>query len=104
VGRLFLSRPLPPGAPPTALPKPTADFFLSPSPPGTYAGKRILSLQGELDAIMPPTAGTDEWERISRECAAAARYVQPRVGHIVSKEMVRMTAEWLWFYGLSAEV
>lgn len=104
IGQLFMSRELPDGAPPTALPQGTADFFLVPSPAGTYKGKAILCLLGALDAVMPPEGGQKQWEGISTECEASAKYVQPDIGHIVSRDMVRMTAEWLWYYGLTEAV
>jgi hypothetical protein len=101
LGPLFMARKLPPGSPDTLLPPSTKEFFLASSVEGTYKDKKILSLHGALDMIMPHAWGQADWDRIAAECPAAAMHVQPDAGHIVSTEMVRMTAEWLWYYGLT---
>lgn len=103
LGRKLLNRELPPNSPPSHVPPVVERFFNTPSPPGTYAGKCILAIHGGLDAVLPWTLGDDRWLEIAQEAKAAERYVQPDAGHIVSQEMVRRTAEWLWRYGLTEE-
>ncbi|BEI79790.1 hypothetical protein CcaverHIS002_0103190 [Cutaneotrichosporon cavernicola] len=88
----------------TYLPPSVEKFFLERSAPGTYAGKKILALHGDLDALMPWHKAEDEWQRVAGECAPgeSERWVDYDHGHVVSQDMVRRAAEWFWRWGLSA--
>jgi dienelactone hydrolase len=88
----------------THLPPAVEKFFLERSAPGTYAGKKILALHGDLDALMPWQSADDEWKRVASECSPgeSERWIDNDYGHVVSQEMVRRTAAWFWRWGLSS--
>lgn len=79
-------------------------FFDSPPVYPTYADKYVLALHGGLDNVMSYAIGDDKWHEIAGVAVAADRYIQPDTGHIVSEEMVRRTAEWMWRYGFTEAV
>jgi hypothetical protein len=103
-------------APPTYPPS-LRDYFERPTQPGVYAGKKILSIHGGADKLVPYHLGKDEIARIAEAVKAAGSDSSGAVGgkgelevkimegsgHIVNAEMVRMTAEWVWKWALSAE-
>lgn len=88
----------------TYVPTAVRDFFRTNPPKGTYAGKKILSLHGGLDAMVPWQNGAKDWDAITAEMGAgeADRWVDEAYGHVVSQEMVRRAAEWFWRWGLSS--
>lgn len=88
----------------THLPTAVREYFGSRAAPGTYRGKKILALHGGLDAMLPWKNGAEEWEKVVSEAGPgeAERWIDEGYGHVVSQEMVRRTAEWLWRWGLSA--
>lgn len=92
------------GGPPRLLPPHTKSYLTDPPPPGAYNGKRVLSLHGELDQMIPPEFGYAAWKGIAPQLEVAEMWVQERRGHVVSEEMVRRTAEWFWVHGLAEAV
>lgn len=85
------------------LAKDTRDFFDISSPKGTYSKKKILTLHGEEDKVLPETIGTERWAEIAQEAAAANQWIQPGRGHVVTPEMVTRAAEWCWRFGLTEQ-
>lgn len=88
----------------TYVPMAVRNFFRTETPTGTYKGKKVLSIHGSLDAMVPWQNGAKDWDVISAEMGEgnAERWVDEAHGHVVSQEMVRRTAEWLWRWGASA--
>lgn len=105
LGKLFMARELPPGSKESFLPDATRDFFITPPAEGTYAGRHILAIHGAHDALIPWQWGDEDWDVIEKEAmstgGSAARHIVPTAGHKVSEEMVRLTAEWCWYFGLT---
>lgn len=92
------------GGPPRLLPAATVKYLCSPAPPGVYQGKKILSLHGELDQMIPPEFGDEAWKAIAPQLAAGERWWHERRGHVISEEMVQKTAQWFWLHGLTEAV
>lgn len=75
----------------------------APAPEPGYADKKILSIHGALDELVPYRLGKDKIAKIQ----AGARpgdvevYVQEGRGHVCTPEMLRRASEWFWRWGLS---
>jgi len=76
-------------------------YFHAPCAEGAYRGKKILTIFGGLDNIMPYTLGEARWNEIVREAEVTDRWIDPDFGHVVSPGMVARAAEWLWRWGLT---
>ncbi|WVW79583.1 hypothetical protein I302_101552 [Kwoniella bestiolae CBS 10118] len=90
----------PPTYPPSLLPLLEGDVDHS-----NYKGKKILTIHGGHDKLVPLDKGQKDIEEILRvvnasEGGKAEIYVDDETGHAVSREMVRRTAEWVWEFGL----
>jgi len=74
-------------------------------PPGVYTNKKILSIHGELDFLMPIERCRPMLDQLVEESypGYVDVFVCPDSGHKVSPEMVRRCAEWCWRWGLSIE-
>ena len=109
---------LPPGPPtyPTSL----HGLLETPVPPGAYKGKKILSIHGEDDELVPYCQGEEEINAMmdqvegpklwTVEDAGIAYkkgdieiWTYPETGHMVTVEMVMQTAEWIWRWALSGD-
>ncbi|TXT09115.1 hypothetical protein VHUM_02589 [Vanrija humicola] len=89
-------------APPT-FPASLRPWMEKKAKPGAYDGKKILTLHGAGDELVPYRYGQED---IRAVLAAAAEgeveiWVQDGVGHICSPEMLGRTAQWFWRWGLS---
>lgn len=82
------------------VPKDTLTWFNTPCEEGAYVGKKILALHGGVDQIMPFKLGAEKYPQIRKE-AVSEVYVDENFGHVVTREMVRRTAEWMWRWGLT---
>ncbi|OCF56102.1 hypothetical protein L486_06043 [Kwoniella mangroviensis CBS 10435] len=90
----------PPTYPPSLVPVLEGDVDHS-----NYKGKKILTIHGGHDKLVPLEKGLKDIEKIldavnDSEGGKADIYVDDKTGHAVSKEMVWKTAEWVWEYGL----
>lgn len=85
---------------------PTVRAYMEERPaPGVYRNKKILSVHGELDFLMPLERCRPIINQLARESypGYVDLFVCPDSGHRVSQEMVRRCAEWCWRWGLSIE-
>lgn len=76
-------------------------FFETPTPAGTYEGKKVLSIHGAADKLVPYAIGSENIERIAKEVKSKSGgkmevVLMPGLGHVVVPEMVERTAEWVW--------
>ncbi|WVQ93019.1 hypothetical protein IAU59_000082 [Kwoniella sp. CBS 9459] len=72
----------------------------------SYRGKKILTLHGARDKLVPLDKGLVDIEEVLRvvngsEGGKAELWSQDNAGHVCSDEMLRRTADWIWTYGLS---
>jgi len=86
----------PPIYPPSLQP-----LFNDPVKPDAYTGKKILSIHGELDRLVPMAQGRAELDKIAAENKDVEVWAQPGAGHVVSVEMMDRTAEWIWRWAMS---
>ncbi|ORY33053.1 hypothetical protein BCR39DRAFT_520946 [Naematelia encephala] len=74
-----------------------------PIPEGCYSGKKILSIHGGSDPVVPFELGRDDIMRVKEEFGGQLElFVQDGIGHAVTFEMLQKTAEWVWLWALSA--
>lgn len=85
------------------LPKATKDFYDTPCEEGVYRGKKVLAVHGSVDKIMPFSLGEEKWPRLRGELENYDVYIEEGFGHVVTPGMVRVTAEWLWRWGLTED-
>lgn len=97
----LIDSPLPPNTTESPVPKDVLAYFRAPCAPGAYNGKKILAVFGGLDNVMPRSLADDRWPVIASEAAAFDTWVDSEFGHVVSQDMVRHAAEWLWRWGLT---
>lgn len=72
-------------------------------PPDAYRNKKILSIHGGLDFLMPYQRCIPVVEQIKTQSypGQVHLWIDPDSGHRVSQDMVRRAAEWCWRWGLS---
>lgn len=70
---------------------------------GAYRNKKILSMHGGLDFLMPVQRCIPIVDRIRADSypGHVDLYIDPEVGHKVSQNMVKRAAEWCWRWGLT---
>ncbi|KAK4689374.1 hypothetical protein P7C73_g716, partial [Tremellales sp. Uapishka_1] len=75
-----------------------------PIPEGTYRGKKILTLHGRDDPLVPYAKGEAEIEYVQADAKAGDVdiWVQEWTGHVCTPEMVQKAAQWIWKWGLSS--
>ncbi|WVR08863.1 hypothetical protein IAU60_005922 [Kwoniella sp. DSM 27419] len=71
----------------------------------SYQGKKILSLHGAEDTLVPLEKGRADIDEVMRVVNASAGgraelWSQDGAGHVCSPEMLRRTADWIWTHGL----
>jgi len=81
------------------------DFFESPVPEGTYKGKKILTIHGEIDELVPYRVGGQEIERIQKEVKASPGgdmeiWIVEETGHVLTPKMVQRTADWVYQHSM----
>jgi len=73
---------------------------------GKFGEKRILTIHGGDDRLVPYDQGEDDIKRIQQEVEEGSGVMNVKVmdglGHVVTVEMVKMTAEWIWKYCLTS--
>lgn len=88
---------------PTTYRPPAVDRYYFGNSGTGYAGKKILSIHGGLDALIPPSGAVDAFEAIKKEGneGEMEMWVQEERGHVVTPEMTARVAEWIWRWGLT---
>jgi predicted esterase len=89
----------PPIIPPTA-----AALLDLPVAPERYAGKKILSVHGADDALVPYARGKVDLDAIQQEVGEGMEvWLVEGVGHRLTEEMTTRVAEWVWRWAVRAE-
>lgn len=90
------------GTPEKPYPETLRKLYEHPTPQGAYTGKKILCLYGEVDAMVPFGLGAAALKKIMEEYPGDVRFWRQKDrGHVCTPEMVQLTAEWFWRWGLS---
>jgi hypothetical protein len=75
---------------------------------GVFGGKKILTIHGGEDRLVPYDQGEVDITRIQNEVEEGDGVMKVQVmqglGHVVTVDMVKMTAEWIWKYCLTNRV
>ncbi|KAL1409370.1 hypothetical protein Q8F55_003352 [Vanrija albida] len=81
-------------------------YLETPSVPGVYKGKKILSIHGGKDDLLPLDKSQPYLDVVIRENQAneVMIWVDPEAGHKISPAMVTKSAWWLWKWGFSKPV
>ena len=73
---------------------------------GCYAGKKILSIHGSIDTLVPFDQGKLQIEAAQREIEEQGGkmeiWVKEAAGHVVTTDMVRRVGDWVWRFALSS--
>jgi fermentation-respiration switch protein FrsA (DUF1100 family) len=77
----------------------------SPPPEGCYKGKKILSIHGEVDTLVPMAQGKEDIQAVvdGAKEGDVEVWVQKGAGHVVTVEMARKTAEWVWKWAVQGD-
>lgn len=74
-----------------------------------YSGKKILSMHGKEDRLVPYGKGERDLRQIEKwveedksKAGVCAIDVQDNVGHVCSIQMLKKAVEWTWMYALRA--
>lgn len=88
---------------PPTFPASMKEYIESPTPEGAYKGKKILSIHGELDELVPYRFGKEVIAGIQARAPAGdvEVFVQKGRGHVCTPEMLARASEWFWRWGLS---
>lgn len=86
---------------PPLFPPSIRSLLTTPAPEGVFRGKRILTIHGGDDKLVPYPIGQEEIARIKHEVESVpvgklAVQVMDGQGHVVTTDMVKMAAEWIW--------
>nr|ODO03828.1 hypothetical protein L204_00167 [Cryptococcus depauperatus CBS 7855] len=69
-----------------------------------YGGKRILTMHGKEDTLVPYSRGEPDIKKIGMWVKKGGGIcvidVQEKVGHVCTIQMMQKTAEWVWIYAL----
>jgi predicted esterase len=69
-----------------------------------YAGKKILSIHGASDELVPVRRGQEDLMAIQEVAKEGMElWIVDGVGHAVTADMVKRTGEWVWRWALSEE-
>lgn len=69
-----------------------------------YTGKKILSIHGAADELVPIRQGQKDLDGIKALIGDGLEvWVVDGVGHAVTAEMVKRTGEWVWRWALSEQ-
>jgi len=79
----------------------------TPPPAGCFDGKKILSIHGASDTLVPFDQGAAHIAEIQRQVESGGKggvmevWKKPGVGHAVTPDMLERTGEWVWRHALS---
>lgn len=69
-----------------------------------YKGKKILSIHGGADRLVPLKEGQKDLDDIKAVLGDDLEVVVVEgMGHMVSPEIVKLTGEWVWSHALTAD-
>lgn len=72
---------------------------------GKFIGKKILTIHGADDRLVPYDQGEGDIKWIQDEVEGSKGVMKVQImeglGHVVTVDMVKMTAEWIWKYCLT---
>lgn len=89
----------PPIIPPTA-----AALLDLPVSPERYDGKKILSVHGADDTLVPYARGKGDLDAIQERLGADMEvWVVDGVGHRLTEEMTTRVAEWVWRWAVQED-
>jgi len=90
---------------PPLYPESLRPLLEAPPPEGCYKSKKILSIHGELDELVPIAQGQEDIQLVVdvAKQGDVEVWVQEGAGHVVTVEMVKKTAEWIWRWAVEAE-
>ncbi|KAL7421065.1 hypothetical protein Q5752_003949 [Cryptotrichosporon argae] len=91
------------GGGPPLFPAALRDQVDAPSPAAAYRGKKILSLHGGADTLVPYAKGKDDLDAIVAANENVDVWVQDGIGHACTTDMVRRAAEWVWTWAVKPE-
>lgn len=88
---------------PPLLPAATRKWFFDQPPASVYRGKKILSLHGAEDNVVPFKISEESFPPIQAACPPGdvEKWIQPGAGHLCSPEMVQRGAEWFYRWGVA---
>ena len=93
---------------PPLVPPSIKEYFESVNNQGLvgFEGKRILTIHGSEDKLVPYDIGKSdigEAQRLVEDSEGVMKVqLMEGLGHVVTIDMVKMTAEWVWRYCLTA--
>ena len=92
-----------PAGPPTCPPSIESLFEPKSTDAHAYTGKKILSLQGAADSMVPFSEGEQDIEAVRRVIGDGSLEVwqQDGIGHMLTPEMVRRASGWITRWALS---
>lgn len=77
-----------------------------PRRPGCHGGKKVLSIHGSIDTLVPFDQGRLQIEAAQREIEEQGGemevWVKENAGHVVTSDMVRRVGDWVWRFALSS--
>lgn len=69
-----------------------------------YAGKKILSIHGAADQLVPIAQGKEDLDAIQAVVGDGMEvWVVDGVGRAVTEDMVKRTGEWVWRWAMRSE-
>ena len=87
---------------------PALSRMFTPTVKGCYSGKKILSIHGEIDTLVPYSHGADSIALARKECVESGGemeiFVQDGAGHVVTPEMLKRVADWVWRLAAKSEL
>lgn len=70
-----------------------------------YYGKKILTMHGEKDELVPYHQGKVDIDEVVRRSkkGEVEVWIQDGAGHVVTVKMIQRAAEWVWRWALCAD-
>lgn len=77
----------------------------APVPERAYYGKKILTIHGEVDTLVPYAQGKGDIDAVEQRVTKGEMevWIQEGAGHVVTVEMVKRTAEWVWKWAMEKD-
>lgn len=86
---------------PPIYPSTLRPYIESPRPEGAYKGRKILSIHGEIDELVPYRFGKETIAEIQKAAPEGEVdvFVEQGKGHVCTPEMLRRAAAWFYRWG-----
>lgn len=81
----------------------------TPPPEGCFKGKKILSIHGASDTLVPYDQGKAHISDIKRQVERGEAggemevWLKNGAGHVVTTDMIERTGDWIWRHALSKQ-